>query len=178
MEGLIPSISTQDELNEFELLNIFEGVQWARRSRNMRSQLLAPDRLNLLHKQMFGKTWRWAGRYRLTEKSIGVEAYRISTELHNLCEDAIVWIQFRAYEPRELAARFHHRLVVIHPYVNGNGRLARAATDLLCQRQGWAVSAWGATNRVGAGKARAAYLHALRQADLNNFELLVKFMGD
>ena len=31
----------------------------------------------------------------------------------------------------EIAAQFHHRLVDIHPFANGNGRHARLMTDLL-----------------------------------------------
>ncbi len=176
-QDLIPSLSTQAELNEFELLNIMEAAAWAERSRKVRIDLLNPQTLRLLHKRMFGKTWRWAGIYRKTQKSIGVEAYRIAPELHGLTEDVKAWLQFESYAPAEIAARFHHRLVLIHAFQNGNGRHARMATDLLCVRQGWPASGWGSSDLVAQGTARAHYLDALRQADQHNLGPLIEFMA-
>ncbi len=175
-QGLIPALSTQAELNEFELLNIIEAIRWAERSRKMKSDLLRPDSLRLLHKRMFGKTWTWAGTYRLTQKSIGLESYRISTEMLNLIEDTKIWIQSETYGPAEIAARFHHRLVFIHSFPNGNGRHARLATDLLCDQNKWPRSDWGATNLAAVGTARSQYIKALQQADRHNLSPLIAFM--
>ncbi|AIE85940.1 mobile mystery protein B [Fimbriimonas ginsengisoli] len=175
--ALIPSLSTQAELNEFEFLNIAEAIDWAERSRKIKADLLRPDTLRLLHKRMFGRTWRWAGQYRTTQKSIGVEAFRISTELLNLTEDVKCWLEFGSYPRGEIAARFHHRLVVIHPFPNGNGRHARLATDLLCERERWPRSLWGAAEGVEPGEVRSRYLDSLRQADRHDLSALISFMG-
>lgn len=125
---------------------------------------------------MFGQTWKWAGSFRLTQKSIGVEAERISTELHNLLEDVKWWLDFASYEPREIAARFHHRLVSIHLFPNGNGRHARLATDLLCRREGWQMPSWGASDLVRPGDARSRYIAALKSADGHDIQPLIAFM--
>lgn len=134
---LIPRLATQAELNAFEASNIAQAALWAMGNRRFHRQLLTDAGIRQLHRRMFGATWRWAGRYRLTGKSIGVEAYRIPMEIRALLQDVDYWIAAATYDWEELAARFHHRLVVIHPFVNGNGRHARLATDLLCERNGW-----------------------------------------
>ncbi len=176
-QGLIPNLSTQVELNEFELLNIAEAVRWAAKNRQIRTELLAAETLRRLHREMFGKTWRWAGSYRLTQKTIGVEAYRISSEVKYLLDDVKYWIENSTYEPVEIAARFHHRLVLIHAFPNGNGRHARLATDLLCEQLGWPKSTWGASDLVEIGPARTRYLQALRVADTHDLAPLIAFLA-
>lgn len=173
---LIPALATQAELNDFEALNIVEAIAWASRSRKLRGNILDRTSLTLLHKQMFGKTWRWAGQYRTTAKNIGVESWKIPAELENLVQDARLWVVGSAYGADELAARFHHRLVLIHAFVNGNGRHARLATDLLCIELGVEVPSWGSGDLVRASEARAAYIDALRRADKNDLGPLTRFL--
>lgn len=173
---LIPSLSNQEELNEFEILNISEAVAWAERSKMVVQKILLPETQRRLHREMFGKTWKWAGQFRRTQKSIGVEAYRIGIELKHLSDDAEFWIKANTYPPEEIAARFHHRLVWIHPFPNGNGRFARLATDLLCRKMNWPISNWGRSNLVVASSIRERYIQALRSADVHEFQPLVRFM--
>ena len=106
-EDLIPSyITLRSELNEAEQANILEAQEWAfKRKRNVLNEKF----LNDLHKRMYGNVWRWAGKYRRTGKNIGVDAYRIPTELRQLIDDCTFWVENKTYEPDELAARFHHK---------------------------------------------------------------------
>jgi Fic-DOC domain mobile mystery protein B len=175
-EGLIPSLSTQKELNEFEALNILEGAAWARRSTLIKRSLLDQGNLRLLHKRMFGSTWRWAGKYRLTQKSLGCEAWRISIELKSFIDDLRYWLEYKTYSHEEIAARCHHRLVWIHPFPNGNGRFARLATELLCEQNGWPSPSWGASDLTSASEARQRYISALQAADRHDHLPLVDFM--
>lgn len=126
---------------------------------------------------MFSGVWRWAGRYRMTQKSIGIEPYRIGPELRNLLADTDAWMRHQVYPVEELAARFHHRLVFIHAFENGNGRHARLATDLLCEQNGWGVSNWGYSSLVEAGESRRKYIAALRAADQRDLNPLIRFMA-
>jgi len=173
-EALIPSyITLRSELNEAEQANILEAEEWAlARRRNVLSEQF----LNNLHKRMFGRVWRWAGAYRRSDKNIGVEAYRIPQEVGQLLGDCRYWIEHGTYEPDELAARFHHRLVWIHPYPNGNGRHARLATDLLLVSLGCARFTWGSVSLVDPGETRKHYVAALRQADNHEIEPLLAFV--
>jgi Fic-DOC domain mobile mystery protein B len=172
-QALIPSLSTQAELNQFEALNIVEGVIWAERSRKIKHALLEQETLKLLHRQMFGKTWKWAGSFRLTQKNIGCESWRIPTELQILTEDVRCWIEFSTYPPDEILGRFHHRLVSIHAFPNGNGRHARLATDILCSQMGVPALTWGSAE---APQNRQAYLGALRAADEHDYASLIQFL--
>ena len=173
--GLIPShITTQQQLNEWELANILEGERWAFGRRH--KDLLSIQFVGALHKRMFGNTWSWAGTFRNSEKNIGVAPENIQPELMKLCKDIEVQLEHKKHVLDEIAARFHHRLVSIHPFANGNGRLARTMTDLLLVQNGAERFTWGASDLVAEGKARQRYLDALRAADAKNYKPLFDFV--
>lgn len=173
-DDLIPSYITQrSELNEAEQANIFDAEQWAfKRIRNVLDETF----LKSLHKRMLGKVWRWAGKIRQTERNIGVEPYRIEMELAQLVGDVRYWVDNNTFPPDEIAARFHHRLVFIHPFPNGNGRHARLATDLLLHALGRERFTWGRVNLVNASDTRRLYIAALRAADNHDMEPLLQFV--
>lgn len=173
-EELIPSyITLRSELNEAEQRNILEAEEWAfRRERNVLSEHLLKE----LHKRMFGKVWRWAGKIRQSERNIGVEPYRISPDLRQLIDDCQFWIDHNTYEPDEIAARFSHRLVQIHPFPNGNGRHSRTAADLLLIKLGQERFSWGRENLVDVGETRKQYIAALHAADRHDYGPLFEFV--
>jgi Fic-DOC domain mobile mystery protein B len=174
LAGLIPSyVTLRPELNEVEQANILEAEEWAfTRERDV----LDEGFLKNLHKRMFGRVWKWAGTLRRSEKNIGVDAYQISVDLRKLLDDCRFWIEHETYEPDEIAARFHHRLVLIHPFPNGNGRHARTAADLLLVRLGRPRFTWGRANLVSAGKNRTTYIAALHAADKHDIAPLLAFV--
>ena len=164
-EGLIPSyITMRSELNQAEQANILEAEAWA--FKKIRD-VLAASFLDNLHKRMFGNVWRWAGQHRRTGKNVGVDAYRIVPELRQLDDDCRYWIDHSTYEPDEIAARFHHRLVWIHLYPNGNGRHARLATDLLLVSLARDRFSWGSHSLVDPSETRTRYIAALREAEIS-----------
>ncbi len=170
--SLIPShITLMSELNAFEHANIMQATQWANKSRFT----LSLPYIKKLHQKMFSHTWKWAGCFRKTEKNIGVEIYQIETQLQLLCDDVAFQNRNHSYELDEIAARLHHRLVVIHPFPNGNGRHARLLTDMFLINNGCACFSWGG-KQGGEADIRRQYIDALRQAD--NFDMipLLKFV--
>ncbi len=171
-EGLLIGVSTQAELNELEEANIEEALRWLKTSRQVKTSLLTTKTLTLIHGRMFRGVWRWAGKFRQTQKSVGCEAWRVATELQMLCDDVQVWIEHQTYPPAEILARFHHRLTWIHPFPNGNGRWARAAADALARNLGFRTLNWGR----GLQLPREEYLAALREADGHQYERLIAFM--
>ena len=173
-EGLIPSyITLRSELNEAEQANILDAEGWAfARKRD----LLEEGFLNNLHKRMYGNVWRWAGRYRTSGKNIGIDAYRIPTELRQLLDDCRYWIENGTYEPDEIAVRFHHRIGSIHCYPNGNGRHARLAADLLLKSMGQERFSWGGENLIDVGETRERYIAALQAADEHDIGPLLEFV--
>lgn len=172
-EALIPTyVTLRRELNEIEQIGIADADRWAfARVRNV----LDEPFLKNMHKRMFGKVWRWAGIYRTTPRNIGIDAYRIPQELHQLLGDVRYWIAHATYPPDEIAVRFHHRLVLIHPFPNGNGRHARLAADLLAVQMGKPRFSWGSDNLLEPRASRAAYVAALRAADDHDIRPLLAF---
>jgi len=179
MEGLIPSyVTTQSELNQVEQQNILQAAQWV--IGHKANGLLTDSFLRELHRRMLGDVWKWAGKYRITGKNIGVPASDIPGEIKKLCDDTGYWIENKTFPWNEIGARFHHRLVAIHPYPNGNGRHARLATDVLLRAHDQEAFAWGARTAQDPldrdGENRRAYLNALKAADQGDFGLLLKFV--
>lgn len=172
-EQLIPSyITLRRELNEAEQVNIGAALRWTRvRKRNV----LDADFIDELHRRMFGDTWKWAGRYRTTARNIGIDAFHIATEMRRLIDDVRYWIEHESYAPDEIAVRFSHRLVAIHPFPNGNGRLSRLAGDLLVRQLGRPPFTWGRANLISTGETRARYVGALRAADQHDIAPLLAF---
>lgn len=166
-------ITLRAELNEAEQANILQAWQWASaRRRNVLDERF----LRNLHQKMFGQVWRWAGQFRRTARNIGVDAYRIPAELRQLLGDCRFWIEHQSYEADEIAVRFHHRLVQIHAFPNGNGRHARMATDLLLVSIGRPGFSWGRANLIDAGQTRRQYIKALRAADRHDYGPLMEFV--
>ena len=173
-DGLIPSwVTFRHELNEVEQANIAKGALWA--SRQRRRDLLDECFLRDLHKRMLGDVRTWAGVYRSKERSIGVPAWNIRVELKILLDDTRLWVERTVFDPDELAVRFHHRLVAIHPFPNGNGRHARLMADLLVMRLGGERFSWGSANLQDAGTVRQRYIAALQAADDHDIGPLLAF---
>lgn len=173
---LIPDLSTQGELNEWEAENIAVALRWALRSRTLKRDLLTVTGLTLLHRRMFDQTWRWAGKFRNTDTNIGVSWHQESVLVQALCDDVRHQIETAVYSWDELGARFHHRLVLIHPFPNGNGRHARLATDLLLAYHNQPIFTWGSVSLIDDSTTRQEYLTALREADHGSFESLLRFI--
>ncbi len=172
--GLIPAwVTYRHELNEVEQANIALGRLWA--FRRKRRELLNERFVQDLHKQMLGDVWTWAGRYRRTERNIGIPAWRIAPELRSLLDDTRLWQEQAVFEHDELAVRFHHHLVSIHPFLNGNGRHARLMADLLVTRLGGSSFTWGSTSLNSPNQTRTRYRQALRQADSHDITALLSF---
>jgi Fic-DOC domain mobile mystery protein B len=173
---LIPDLTTLEELNEWERQNIFDAARWALGPRSLqRNNPLTEAFVRDLHRRMFSRTWEWAGAYRDSEKNIGVPAYAIREELGKLLPDAQFWVENETYPLEEIAIRLHHRLVLIHPFPNGNGRHARLMADVLLRRAGLSALTWGRVNLAKDGNFRKHYIAALRAADAGDIKPLLAF---
>jgi Fic-DOC domain mobile mystery protein B len=175
-DGLIPQhISTRGELDAWEQVNIAEGRAWLRK-RRANASVLTMKVVHELHRQMFSDTWRWAGRFRQTLKNIGAPPESITEHTQNLIADTRFWIQNHTYSPDEIACRFHHRLVAIHPFPNGNGRHARLLTEALLEEMQIAPFTWGSGSLDDKGDVRDRYIRALRAADMGDYAPLLAFV--
>ena len=178
LEGLrFKHVSTRGELNQLEQANILEGMDWLKKQKS--PAVLTEDFVRNLHQKLFGKVWKWAGSFRETEKNIGVDPTQVAMQLRQLLDDTRYWIEHETYPPKELAARFHHKLVYIHLFPNGNGRHARLMADTLLTKLMAASSIdWaGGYSLENMNERRAQYIAALRAADKHDFSELLAFVG-
>ena len=174
---LIPSIITREDLDAFEQENILEARKWVMQKATLaRLDVFSEKFLLNLHHRMYDHVWKWAGCFRKTNKNIGVEYYQISTELHQLLGDAGYWLEHKTYSISDLAVIFHHRLVKIHLFPNGNGRHARMCADVILAKLGGKKLTWGRnSDLVKPDKIRKNYITSLREADKGNYQPLLEF---
>jgi Fic-DOC domain mobile mystery protein B len=172
-EGLIPShVTLRSELNELEQQNILEADAWA--SSRRWDPVSEPFGRNL-HRRMFSDVWRWAGIYRTSDKSIGVEWQLIQPRLYEALEQTRFWMGNKTFPPDEIAVRFHHALVFIHPFPNGNGRWSRLMADILVVKLERKRFTWGGRALRAADETRRAYIAALKAADNHDLAALFAF---
>jgi Fic-DOC domain mobile mystery protein B len=176
-EGLlIPTIATREELDEFEQQNIEEALQWVL-GRSLKAEMILTEKFICnLHKRMYGDIWAWAGKLRKTDKNLGIDKWQIPVALKTICDDTLFWINNETYSPDEIAIRFKHRIVSIHCFSNGNGRHSRLMADVIIDKvYKLPLFTWGAGDLAHVGGARSAYLNAVKTADNENFQQLLKF---
>lgn len=176
-EGLrITTISTREELDEFEQYNIEKAIQWMYSRKLNKEQLLSEKFIKELHKKMYDDVWRWAGKFRKSEKNLGVASYKIAIELKILMDDCLFWIENNTFEPVEIAVRFKHKLVSIHCFANGNGRHSRLMADLIMEKIfKKSVFGWGVNSLVKQTNIRNSYIKAIQLADKNELQPLIEF---
>ncbi len=173
-EGLIPShVTLRSELNELEQQNILEADAWAFLGK--RKPVKDVNFGRNLHRRMFGNVWRWAGTYRKSNKNIGVDHQLILPRLYDELNQVTYWIEEKTFPPDEIAVRFSHALVVVHPFPNGNGRWSRLMGDLLVVQLGQQRFTWGRSALGAPDETRRAYIAALQKADNHDFSALFLF---
>jgi Fic-DOC domain mobile mystery protein B len=188
-EGATPL--TEDDLKGLKIdwvrnrgdLDIVEsqGVGLARRvflGRNIElAELLDDYFIRQLHQTMFQEVWTWAGKYRTKDLNIGVDFQAVAMEVRNMVRDAEHWLQVESdLEMDRAIVKIHHRLVQIHPFNNGNGRLGRVYADLLARTLSRPDLNWRGQSQGYPEGFRANYIKALIAADSGNLQPLLEFV--
>ena len=73
--------------------------------------------------------------------------------------------------PVQLAAMLHIIFVNIHPFIDGNGRLARLLMNLTLLQAGYNIT-------IIPPIVRADYIRALQESNHNNFEPFINFISE
>ena len=121
-----------------------------------------------LHRIVFYKVDEtWAGKYRTTNVQIAGtnKIFPSFFDVAELMSQFISWLnslQAHQIATIERAAEAHYRLVNIHPFVDGNGRIARLLMNLILLQNGFPIA-------VITNEKRSDYLSFLEQADEGNF---------
>ena len=174
---LIPTITTREELDEFEQQNIEKAVEYYLLRRKFKADIILSEKFIFeVHKRMLADVWDWAGTIRKTNKNLGIDFYQISPRLHQLLENCKYWIEHKTFSEEEIALRFKHEIVSIHVFPNGNGRHSRLMGDIIMKHIfGKPIFSWGQKDLVHKNEVREQYIKALQDADKGDFTSLIKF---
>jgi Fic-DOC domain mobile mystery protein B len=175
---LIPMwVSRRADLNQAEAANISDAQDLFFARRLSLTTILDDLFVRKLHMNMYGDVWTWAGRYRTRDLSIGVPFTQVAVEVNNLMKDSSFWLKTTdAQELDQAICRVHHRLVAVHPFINGNGRMCRMYADLIALSLGRPLFSWGGTKLGKDSETRLAYISALKSADSGDFQPLYSFV--
>jgi len=173
---LIKTITTRGELDEFEQQNIEKAIEWTMLRKFKPEKIVSKDFVCQLHRKMFGDVWKWAGKFRHSNKNMGCDWQQIGPRLKQLNDDCNYWLLNKTYSEEEIAIRYKHRIVQIHCFSNGNGRHSRLMGDVIINhifRKRFFT--WGGANLIKKGEARTSYLRAIKQADNGEINPLIEF---
>lgn len=101
-----------------------------------------------------------------------IKKYTPAIEVQHKMEELITWYQCskESLHPVELAAIFHHKLVSIHPFQDGNGRVCRLCMNLILLKFGYPPA-------VIRREGREDYLLSLESADNGNLTALIDLVA-
>lgn len=176
--GLKPKwIANRGDLDQAEAQNISEAFAKYFTSRIQCGEILDELFVRKLHSEMYSKVWVWAGKYRQVETSMGVDPQKIQEAVYELMKNSKYWIDSTSTEGIDkTVCEIHHKLVLIHPFRNGNGRMARLYADLLLISKGQPIFSWGGVELDGSSPTRDIYIKSLRAADKGDLSLLCAFV--
>jgi len=171
----LKNITTRAELDVVEADNILDVfLNYTLNVEQLENITFDTLFLQQLHEDMFGKVWSWAGEFRTTQTSIGIEAVNIRQALYRLMDDLVFWE--KEWDYKDTATRLHYSLVKIHPFLNGNGRCGRLFTDLWLFSIDQEMLEWGSDDINAENETRREYISALQAVDSGDYEKLKQFM--
>lgn len=174
ISGLLVDVKSRQELNDFEFKNNTAAARkYLLKNLSDKSAPFTFKWLQRVHKDMFGKVWRWAGVPRKSDLNIGVPKEKIGAEVHKLFYDLGQW-ELHGNSPMDIAVKIHHRLAFIHPFPNGNGRWARMVANLYLHKKKLPIVLWPEEQKI----FRPQYLKALKAADHGDYDLLLKLHNE
>lgn len=167
IDGLrIKGLTQQHELDIKEFLNIAEASFWL--DGKVSKQPLEESFLMALHHEMFGRVWKWAGEYRRSEKNLGVSWPKIRESMQTHLGNVRAQLD-GGVEKADVATFYHHGLVFIHPFPNGNGRWARMATEVLVNQLELPTPSWNLVRSETHFEYRTEYIASLKKADAGDY---------
>ena len=170
----LQGIKDLTEVIPYETKNILKASTWAEKNLFGPEKIFTELFIKEIHKRMFGDVWDWAGKYRLGNKTMGVDFKLIRQELKQLFSNTMFWIENENYQPDEIAIRFMHRLMQIQCFPGGNARHARLMADIVIEHVlNGDIFTWGKTLN-NAELAREKFLDALKKADKGKMDELLK----
>lgn len=135
-----------------------------------------------MHKDWPGGVYEWAGQYRTVDVSKGSftwpPAALVPQNMENFQQGLLrtntPCLPGPVPEVTHCIAEVHAELLLIHPFREGNGRLARWLADLMALQVGPSYSIYGFVGR-GSQQQRERYLAAVKEGHLMRYDDLTGF---
>ncbi|MBI2449607.1 Fic family protein [Candidatus Pacearchaeota archaeon] len=166
-EGLVPKGKTLREINEAR--NHIEAIRFINSYEGDLNEQFILKLHSIILKNI---SERFAGRYRETTVRIfqGDVHFPDASRVPQLVGNLVYWYKLNKNKmhPFELAITFSVKLVSIHPFVDGNGRISRLIMNFLLKKKGYP---WINIYM----KQRAEYLHAVRLANDEKYKQILEF---
>ncbi|MFH1065261.1 MAG: Fic family protein [Nanoarchaeota archaeon] len=149
-----------------------EAMEWIESFAKEKREIKESDILTLHRITLKGISDYWAGRYKTSQNRIlgsklkTTPPYKVSSEMGNLAY--ALNKNPDSYNPIELAAFAHHELVRIHPFADGNGRVARLLCNLILMSRGFPPIIVRKTDRK-------KYFACLEKAHFGNMKAFADF---
>ena len=158
----------------FEVLNHREAIEYVE-SLVAEEQPITPYEVRQIHGLVLAHIDdQAAGQYRrLPVRITGADHHPPeSWQVQQLMSEWGDWLASSALDlhPVLRGALAHHRLVAIHPFVDGNGRTARLVMNLLMMRDGYPPA-------IIENASRRQYYRVLARADVGEEGPLVNYVG-
>jgi Fic family protein len=116
------------------------------------------------------------GQYKTSPNSVQlkngkIHEYASPEETSALMGDLLNWynLNIDKLHPVQLAAEFHYRFVCIHPFDDGNGRVARLIMNYILLKNNYPVV-------IIKSEDKESYLTALQKADTGDIESLIEYI--
>ncbi len=182
ISGLLrDEITTRKQLNAAETLNILSAEDWIEGGHL--GDVFTVEFYKKLHNRMYGEVWEWAGSLcSVTEarSNIGVAPEMVPMELGRVAMN--YHEEWEAHDQENLIpfiASYHHALVRVHPFNNGNGRWSRLACDVVIKRlTNVKPIIWASDTLNVDSDERKHYIAALKRADELDYQPLIDYLKE
>ena len=171
-EGL--TIGGKSLREHLDITNQKEALIWIAKFVQEKREINEADILTLHRITLKEISGSWAGKYKTSQNRIlgsklkTTLPYKVSSEMGNLAYELNT--NNHKYIPIELAAFSHHELVRIHPFIDGNGRVARLLCNLVLMKHGYPPI-------IIRTKDRKKYFACLEKAHFGDLKLFVNFIA-
>lgn len=179
--GKVVGTAEMRDLEEMKASNV--GLKMMIEEANMQETPLTQNFIRTLHQTLLREDYTvyhtlpggmqtsyviHAGQYKTRPNSVITRygdrfEYASPEETPALMTDLVNWYNEEEKKgklsPLELAALFHYRYIRIHPFEDGNGRIARLMVNFILSRHGWPMI-------VVRSRKKAEYLEALHETDM------------
>lgn len=144
------------------------GLKMMTEEAGLKDTPLTQNFIRMLHKVLLTSYVIHAGQYKTRPNSVITRygdrfEYASPEETPAMMSDLVNWYndaeKSGRFTPVELAAIFHYRYIRIHPFEDGNGRIARLMANYILSRHGYPMV-------VVRSRKKNEYLEALHRTDL------------